>query len=172
MKKRAPAAVIVVVTLLAQARVALPSEVVEARPGATMRVTTGPMVEGAVVGRLVESDHDTITLDAGSARTRIRIPRASITRMEVKKGRGRGDHAVIGALIGLGVGLGLAAIEHSQCKGEWLCGTEFALPLLTVPVGGLIGVAIPGNRRWVEATSPPLAARASAGLRIGWTVRF
>jgi hypothetical protein len=173
MKRRAPAAVIVVVALLAEARVALPSEVIEARPGATVRVTTGPVAEGAVVGQLVEFDRDTITLAAGSARTRIRIPRASITRMEVKKGGARGRHAAIGALIGLGVGLGLAAIEHSQCKGEWLCGTEFAAyPLVAVPAGALIGVAIPGNRRWVDAASPPLAAQPSAGLRIGWTIRF
>lgn len=149
------------------------SEFVEARPGAKVRVTAQAPGEVAILGTLVELDRDTITVLRQSEKDRIRIRRATITRLEVKKGHTRGRNALIGAGLGATLGLGYAVIEHSRCKGEFLCGVEFALPILTTPAGALVGLAIPGNQRWVDASPAGIAVLPSrTGIRVAWSVRF
>lgn len=178
--------------------VPLASEVVEAQRGAKVRVTAQAPAELAgqpptaqrgvpstgaerslqtgelaILGTLVELDRDTITVLRQSEKDRIRIQRTTITRLEVKKGHTRGRNALIGAGIGAALGLGYAVIEHSRCKGEFLCGVEFALPILTTPAGALLGLAIPGNQRWVEASPAGIAVLPSrTGVRVAWSVRF
>ena len=178
------------------------SDLVEARPGAMVRVTTArgfdqaglPAAEGCVdqqdasspaggtsvpaagptvLGRLVEIERDAITVLRESEKDRVRIPRSAITQLQVRTGHSRGRNALIGAGIGAAIGLTFALIEHSRCKGEWLCGVEFALPILTTPAGALVGVAIPGNRRWVDASSAAADGVSShTGVQLAWSVTF
>jgi hypothetical protein len=198
-KGRVARVVIVALTLPAWVGVLRASEIVEAGPGAKVRVTTAqapgvvagqpptaqggvpstgpgrslPTVGLAILGTIVELDRDAITVVRRFEKDRIRIQRTTITRLEVKKGRTRGRNALIGAGIGAALGLGLAVIEHSRCRGEWLCGVEFALPILTTPAGALVGLAIPGNQRWVEASPAGIAVLPSrTGVRVAWSVRF
>jgi len=163
------------------ASVSSASDVVEPRLGKTVRVTTAqeavltspPPGELTVLGTLVEIENDAITILRSHDGHRVRIPRTAVARLQVRAGRTRGQNALIGSGIGLAIGLGVALIEHSRCKGEWLCGVEFALPVLTTPVGALVGVAIPGNRRWVDASTPSVAASPRhAGVRLAWAVTF
>jgi len=172
--------------------VSLASERAVARPGATVRVTTAPAGGhaaeppaagpdgnlfpggGIVLGTLVDLDRDTITVLRRTEKDRIRIPRAEIERLEVAKGSTRGRRAWIGAAAGAAAGLVYAVIEHSRCQGEFLCGVEFAAPILTTPAGALLGFAT-GGRRWVEAA--PTSSGVDAlprrrGIRVGWTITF
>ena len=172
--------------------VSLASERAVARPGATVRVTTAPAGGhaaeppaagpdgnlfpggGIVLGTLVDLDRDTITVLRRTEKDRLRIPRAEIAKLEVAKGSTRGRRALIGAAAGAAVGLGYAVIEHSRCQGEFLCGVEFALPILTTPAGALLGLAT-GGRRWVDAapTSSGVAVLpARRGIRVAWTITF
>jgi hypothetical protein len=163
-KRRAPRVALVALAALAQVGVSRASDRVEARPGDTIRVTTSQTpAGGGIVGTLVELDPGTLTVVGRSESDRTRIRRDAITRLEVKRGGTRGKNVLIGAAIGLGVGLLLAAIETTSCDGEWLCGVEYAaFPILTAPAGALVGVAIPGNQRWVEVPPAGRAARPAA----------
>ena len=172
--------------------VSLASERVVARAGATVRVTTALPTGGTaqrpaagqdgdlppsgriVLGTLVDLARDTITVLRRTEKDRLRIPRAEIARLEVAKGSTRGRRALIGAAAGAAVGLGYAVIEHSRCQGEFLCGVEFALPILTTPAGALLGLAT-GGRRWVEAAPPSsgvVVLPAHRGIRVAWTITF
>lgn len=166
---------------IAGASVSSASDVVEARPGRTVRVTTAQEAgvtpssgSGlAVLGTLLELEEDAITILRKDDGHRVRIPRGAVTRLEVRKGLTRKQNAAIGAGAGLLIGLGVALIEHSRCRGEFLCGVEFALPVLTVPAGALVGAAIPGNQRWVDAAAPGVAATLRrTGVRLAWAVTF
>jgi hypothetical protein len=157
------------------------SDVVEARLGRTVRVTTAqdadvtssPTGGPTVLGTLLEIEEDAITIVSKDNGHRLRIPRTAVARLEVRRGRTRGQNALIGTGIGLAIGLGVALIEHSRCKGEFLCGVEFALPILTTPAGALVGAAIPGDQRWVDASVPRLAAFPHRpGVRLAWAVTF
>jgi hypothetical protein len=153
----------------------------QARPGSTVRVTTTPGTAGdpgatgpVIRGKLVELDERSITILTAGESERVRIARGDIVRLELKKrGGGRGRHALIGAGIGAGIGLAAAVIEHSRCAGEFLCGVEFFLPVLTAPLGALVGVAVPGREEWV-ATSPAAVAivPSRSGVRVACSVRF
>jgi hypothetical protein len=154
----------------------------ETRPGTKVRVTTvgpfetaaGPSVAGQVVGTLLAADQDAVTVLRRGEKDRVRIPRAAIRKLEVGNGGTRGRNALIGAGVGAAVGLTAALIEHSRCRGEFLCGVEFALPFLTTPLGALVGVAT-GGQRWVEASQPRVAVSAMPvrrGIRVACSVTF
>jgi hypothetical protein len=176
------------VTLLvigpAVAGVSFASEPAEARPGARVRVTTGPSAQATsgqpgvqhrtVIGTLLDADGDAITVLRRGGEDRVHIARTAIRRLEVARGRTRGRSTLIGAGIGAGVGLGVAVIEHHQCKGEFMCGVEFVLPVLTTPVGALVGFAA-GKQQWVNVS--PMGGGLSIlprrrGVQVAWVVRF
>jgi hypothetical protein len=142
----------------------------EVRVGATVRATTPG---GVLSGTIAEVDPAAITLRDPLSRRMLSIPREEISRLELSRGRSRGKNALIGAGVGLAVGLGVAVIANSQCQGDMLCGVEFALPVLTTPLGALVGVAIPGNQRWVDASpGSPTAQVPKKGVRVAWSVSF
>jgi len=183
------------------------SDVVEARLGATVRVTTVQATDAAglpvarqgadpqaapspapgaslpagaprvLLGTLVEMKRDAITVRRQSEKDRVRIPRTEIARLELRRGHTRGRNALIGTGIGAAIGLGWAVIEHSRCKREGdflgLCGLAFGIPILTTPAGALVGVAIPGNQRWIDASAPGVAMLPSrTSVRLAWSVTF
>lgn len=142
----------------------------EARVGSAIRLTRGDSV---LIGTVAEVDSDAISVRDPLSKRTVAIRREEISRLEVRRGRSRGQNALIGAGVGLLVGLGVAAIENSKCQGEMLCGVEFALPVLTTPLGALIGVAIPGNQRWIDAAPrAPAAQLPKRGVRVAWSISF
>ena len=157
----------------------------EARPRAKVRITTAAPLEaapgqpavppGTIAGTLIDEDRDSMTVLRRGGKDRIRIPRAAIRKLEFGRGSTRGRNALIGAGVGAAVGLVGAAIEHSRCQGEWLCGVEFALPILTAPAGALVGLAT-GTQRWAEASpAAPLTLSilpARRGIQVACSVTF
>lgn len=152
----------------------------EAQLGAKVRVTTEePQSAGSdrparITGTLVEADRDSLTILRGQEKDRLRIVRSSIRTLEVSRGSTRGRNALIGAGVGAALGLAVAAIDYSNCdEGDW-CDLVWGLPVLTTPVGALIGVAT-GGPRWVEAAPPRVAITvrpARRGVQLACTVRF
>ena len=159
----------------------LPALAAKARLGTRVRVTTAPAagltspptIGPAILGTLVGISKDTVTILRQSEKDRIQVPWSTIAKLELRKGHTRGRHALIGAGIAAAIGLVFALNEHSQCTGEFLCGIEFAVPVLIAPVGALVGVAVPGNQRWVDASPPSVAVVSSRrGVRLTWSVAF
>ena len=112
-----------------------------------------------IVGKLVATDAEHLTV-AAAGKPSVRVPRTAVQRLQVSRGRSRGKAALIGAGVGAVVGLAWGAIEHSRCEssGEGMCDLAYGIPVMTVPVCALVGLAV-GKERWVE-TSP-------AGFHLG-----
>lgn len=158
------------------------AEATDAKAGDVVKVRFAPDAEGVpdraanpqstVVGTLAEIETDALVV-AGPA-GRVRLPRAAIEDLQVKRGRSRGRAALIGAGVGAAVGLVVGGVATSRCRGEAFCGMEMFLPVLTVPAGALIG-ALAGGQRWVAAEVPRVAfslGPARGGLRVAATLSF
>jgi hypothetical protein len=128
--------------------------------------------ETRLVGTLSEFDSDTISI-LRSKRHPVRIPRAQIVRLEVG-GNTRDRNAGRGAIIGALFGFAWAAVEHSRCKGQVFCGLEFGLPLLTTPVGAIVGLTT-GTRTWTDVPLPASGgalAPTRRGYQVAVSIRF
>lgn len=175
-----------VVTLSALMVMPLPAagQLVE---GARVRVTIdgtltedGTVTRGApqsVVARFTAIEAGHLRLAGDDART-IRVPKASVTRLEVRR-RSRVRGALLGAVAGTGVGLVLGAMASSRCEDRVgpnnMCGLDFLAPVVIgFPVGTIAGVAI-GVPRWVRVPPTGFALRggpAASGVQISSTFRF
>jgi len=138
----------------------------EAKPDAPpyLRIRVGPSGK-RIEGRLVDDDAQHLVLqnhDRESKVRTVRVPRKDIFRLEV---RDRPSHRGKGALIGAGVGLGVAAIvglasrDYSKDAGCLvLCWSKpeqgAAAALLTVPIGSLIGLGVSRGSHWTDVPSP------------------
>jgi len=128
----------------------------------------------SIVGKLLAIDADYLSVTA-KART-IRLPRATVTGLEISSGRSRGRGALIGAGIGVLVGLGWGAVEYSGCEsqGQAWCDLALGIPVLTASVGAIVGLAI-GRERWAEVSPTTFdlgVMPAAGGLQVVGTVRF
>ena len=83
------------------------------------------------------------------------VPLASLTRLDVSRGRhSRGRKALGGAIIGLVGGAILGFATGGNCEGEFLCAT----PAEDAAIGGglfavagaLIGALLPPSEKWVR----------------------
>lgn len=158
------------------------AEAAEVRTGDVVKVRFAPDAEGVpdraaapqatIVGTLAEIEADALVVAAPAGR--VRLPRAAIEDLQVKRGRSRGHAALIGAGVGAAVGLVIGGVATSRCSGESFCGLEMFLPVLTAPAGALIG-ALAGGQRWVAAEAPHMAfslGPARGGLGVAATLSF
>ncbi|NNG17692.1 MAG: hypothetical protein HKM89_14545 [Gemmatimonadales bacterium] len=131
------------------------------------RVTLSGIAAEQLVGTFTELSADTLTLD------RYRVPLASITRLEVSRGRSSSwletgmAVGLIGAVVGLSGG--------GDAQGNW---TEAAAVILAVPgflVGAVIGSAIQTDR-WDEVSLENLSAGVAllpdGGVALGASICF
>src|SRR5262245_16522517 len=84
-------------------------------PGARVRVTVREPghAERQLVGPLRTFDNQTLTLSTDDAGGHVSLPRPTITRLEVY--RGRRGHTGIGLLLGAVLGLAAVAIKDAGC---------------------------------------------------------
>jgi len=151
-----------------------------AQLGAKVRITTVEPTSATsdqpsrVIGTLVEADGDGLTVLRKEKEDRVRIPRSAIQKLEVGRGTTRGRRALIGAGVGAALGLAVAAIDYSNCEeGDW-CELVWGLPVLTTPVGAVLGLAT-GGQRWVEASPPRVAFSirpARRGVQLACSITF
>jgi hypothetical protein len=140
--------------------------------GARVRVTAPPLSRDPIVGRLVRVEHDTLWIDTGSGRPVTAIPGAASLRLE--QSRGRRSYALVGGLIGAGVGAGLTLLFlDGFCGGDNLCdGDEEVRAALVFGVpaaaaGTLVGALI-HRERWevVPVVMAPDRRAPAFGLRL------
>lgn len=153
--------------------------------GEKVRVTTltGRSLEKGVV---VHTDAEFLTVSLGSGQSPVRIPLASIERLEVARGRrtaakeGALWGVVVGAVLG---GLAVAGIGEALCENATNCGASAEGYLVGVGifgaagagVGALTGLAIkkdrwvrvPVDRVRVEIRPVPAGAGVQGSLRWG-----
>ena len=152
--------------------------------GENVRVTTregGSRQKGVVV----LTDADVLTLSLGPGRPPVRIPVASIERLEVARGRRTmaGEGAVVGGFAGAVLG-GVAAVAlgRALCENASGCGPSAEGVLAGVglvgaagaAVGALTGLAIKTDR-WervpvdrVRVNISPAPAGASVQVSLAW----
>jgi hypothetical protein len=144
--------------------------------GSRVRVSTP---KGRLVGRFVGQQKMTLLLERekdGRTET-LDIPLSDVSRLEVSQGSGgRGKGAMIGVLAGLGaaVAIGLLAGEDCSSRGD-LCFDHGSVILgsaaLAVPLGGLVGLAIPPGEKWRPAPARGLSVEPAAAPGGGLAVR-
>lgn len=156
--------------------------------GARVRVTIdgtltddGSVKRGApqsVVARFTAMEPGHLRLAVDDAGT-IRVPKASVTRLEVRR-RSRARGALVGAGAGILGGVLVGSMMAAGCEsrsgdGPNFCGLDFlAGVVLGLPVGTIAGVAI-GVPRWVRVPPTAFALRgnpAASGAQISSTFRF
>ena len=177
------------VVRLAGALVALGALGPSAAPGADpparapvyLRLWVAPTGE-RLEGRLVDDDAESLVLqndDWDKKHDTRRIARRDISRLEV---RNRESKKGKGLLLGVAAGLGVAAIvgltskDYTKVEGCFLCWSKAdqagLTAVLTVPVGGLIGLAVAPGGQWTRVSSPDrLIGKAPSRAADGFSAR-
>jgi hypothetical protein len=149
--------------------------------GARVRVTTMPATRGRRIGSLVSLDRDTLRWSRWDTSSVIAVPIASVARLERSTGRrsnaGRG--AMIGGLIGAGLGLFVGVAASTDDTGFFEVGAEDVAAVTAIlgaggaGVGALVG-SLSSRDRWEPVgLAPGVAGKLRPRRNItGLTLRF
>ena len=154
-----------------------PAPVLTPEAGERVRVTAPDLDVHRHTGLLVAVQRDSLTVDT------LTVARASITRLEVQRGRKTNARkgAWIGALsLGLaGVGLGIAGCADYDCDGDEWSAVIGVLGGVGALGGGLIGLGVGAlikTERWEEVPLDRLrvsfAPQRDGRFGLGLSVRF
>lgn len=130
----------------------------------------------SLIARFVALEAGHLILAVGDSSKSIRVPKAMVTGLEVRR-RSRLKGGLIGAGIGGLVGLvvGLTAAGSCSSQGESMCGlAAIASMVVAVPAGTLVGV-VTGKPQWAKVSPATFALSvtpAAHGARISTTLRF
>ena len=161
----------------------------ETAPGSSphrVRVTAPSFASKPIVGNLVGINDGTITI-RGSGASDVIVPAPTVTRVEISRRASRKRRgAVVGGLVGLGVGAVVGLAAGDDCGGPnaptLVCidrgSTALAAGLTGGLVGAVIGALVAPGERWdtVEkkglrvSLSPLLGRHRTLGVRV--TLRF
>ena len=147
-------------------------------PGARVRATAREpgRVERTLVGSLRTFDSEKLTLSTDESGNFVALPRPTITRLEIS--RGRKGHTVMGLLLGTVLGLSAVALKDAGCEPD--CDdTSTGFIVGAVAGGALVGAGIGTmvrSERWESlpwAVGPARRAGArSSGPGLRLTLRF
>ena len=155
-----------------------PAPVLTPEAGERVRVTAPDLDVHRHTGLLVSVQRDSLTVDT------LTVARASITRLEVQRGRKTNARtgAWIGALsLGLaGVGLGIGVcVQRIECEGDEWSAVIGVLGGVGALGGGLIGLGVGAlikTERWEEVPLDRLrvsfAPQRAGRFGLGLSVRF
>jgi hypothetical protein len=121
----------------------------EVAPGARVRIQAPGIVAGRYAGTVLARTPDTLVV-ASAAAGAVRVPIASLTSVEVSRGRSRSLGAMKGAAWGAGIGLaiGLVTAGVADDQGYGSGGEYVVFNALGGAVWGAIIGAIAGSERW------------------------
>lgn len=121
-------------------------------PGTRVRVTAPALAPKPLVGTIKKLSDDAIDLAVKGRDDVISVPRASVIRLEVSRGRNRGKGALIGgaALATVGIVWGAVGCHGSEFP-PWLCATILGVPGLVVGAG--VGALVGSGEHWNELPS-------------------
>lgn len=147
-----------------------------ANPGELVRIS--PATGGHVQGTLIRMDADSVVLRRRAGRdSSVAYPAASLTRVEVARGRSR--HPWRGAAIGFVAGgaLGELAAVSSTCSSSDCSDIDPLVQAITVTVGAAAGtvvgtvVGLHGRTRWQRVAGPAsLTVVPGRGTRVGLSI--
>lgn len=131
-------------------------------PGARIRVSA----RHTYIGTLLSLDTSALVLRRDALRDTLRLPLATIGRLDVSTGKksGAGRGAKLGLMVGAGVGaaVGLAAAAEGCSSQDFVCFGPEVIPGMAVVVGAmgaglgaLIGAANPIDR-WEQVPARPV----------------
>ena len=164
----------VVRMLLCQAGIIHAQESPAVAVGTRVRIAAATVAPDRLVATLVAFDENTMTLAVKSQRTPLVVPRDSITRLEVSRGRkgNAGKGALIGAIPWV---ILVVLVVHSGGLPE--SGVtdvrSFAFLGVTVGTGAAIGATIK-TERWQDTPISRFGTRMNplGGRRVGCSVSF
>lgn len=142
---------------------------------------------GSTIGTLVSTSEDSVVIDADGGL--LYIPAASVRRLDVSRGRrNRGTGLLRGAggglLIGGVAGAVIGAATYEECRSEEFLGCllsptspaesamwgGFVVGVVGAVIGGVVGLASPGERwqrtSWAQSVSVVPAAGGGMGLSV------
>jgi hypothetical protein len=126
--------------------------------------------EKAVTGQLVSAAADSVVIRDAQGK-RLAYPVSAIQRFDVRGPRSRGENAAYGACAGiLGMGVGIAIVvarteyANADVRGVFLIS-------LSLPLGILIGYAMPPGTRWVRQPLPQVSWDGRA-VHVGFSLRL
>ena len=165
-----------IVALLASAPV-LAAQQYEILPGTRVRVVAPGRFPGRVEGHLLEPySGDAGTLVIATSDGSVRVPSASVARLELYQGRSRGRGALRGFLIGAPLGIAFAlATKNDRNRGAYSSGDSISVGtyaaggvLVFGGIGALIGGAV-GVERWIPLAGPSRVSvvPVQRGVRVG-----
>jgi outer membrane lipoprotein SlyB len=125
-----------------------------------------------VIGNLVAMSDSAMSIRNDVTSGYVTVPLSRVQRLEVSTGSDRTTSAVVGGLIGLGIGGVAGYSSGDDCpNGDWLCfpreDTAVIGAVLGAAVGTLIGVLGGRGERWKDAsvrrvTAIPIGTRSIA----------
>lgn len=122
-------------------------------PGARVRITVPSLRKHPLVGTLVGVEDDSLTVQFGGRQNRKvqTVPRASITTLEVSRGRERhiGMGAMVGAMVGF-VGVGALVVASGGSAGDDLAAAVMGVGAAVGAGLGAFGGAMMQTDRWQE----------------------
>jgi len=141
----------------------------EATAGSRLRVTSAAAPSGRVTGTLVGLDDAALTLRLSGKRGDLRLPRDSVSRIEISRRRGnRGKGALVGFLAGaaLGAVVGAASADTGDLfsPGE----AAGAVAVIFAPAGALLSTVFSHSEEWEPTSYDGL--RVKDGLRLGISI--
>jgi len=151
--------------------------------GEKVRVATTSL--GDKTGVVVAADAESVTVSVGAGKAPVRIPLASVKRLEVARGRRTAvkEGAITGGLVGGALGaLAVLYLSHALCEGGSDCNAEVGAYGIGVGIfgaggaglGALTGLAIKTDK-WVRVPVSdlrvavgPVADGAGVKVSLGW----
>jgi hypothetical protein len=135
-----------------------------------------PEPGGTLRGRFVAIDADGLLLIPDGSRDPVRIPKEAIARLDVRAGKGpRARNALIGGLVGVGLGLAMTIVQAETCERHDDCygvGYAFYSTPFLGGAGAIVGAALSPRDRW-QAPIPASTVRGATGGRgLGVRVSF
>lgn len=143
-------------------------------PGVRVRVTAPTVAPGPLVGTVRSLSADAIEIAVKGREGTIQMPRASVLRLEVSRGRNRGKGALIGAatLATAGIVVGAVGCRDSGDFDSGFCAAVLGGTGLVL--GGGVGALVGSGERWTELPSDrfrvSLAPTPGGGVEL--SVRF
>ena len=148
----------------------------------TMRISRRPSSAGQlfVIGQLVAMSDSSISVRHEASSADVTVPLSRVQRLEVSAGSRRREAAVIGGLVGLGLGGIFGYAAGDDCSGnEGICFPQGEVAVVSALVGAglgsLIGVVVGSGERWRDASVPARVNVVPTGARsisISSTLRF
>jgi len=118
-----------------------------------------------ITGKLLKNELEVLTVET-KRDVQMKLPVNSLSQLQVSHGKARKKGVLIGAGVGAAVGLIYGAADTAKCnsQGGWFCGLAYAVTVLTIPAGALIGFAA-APERWADVPLKEVQGSGTSATR-------